>query len=82
MKGHVRNKLPFLVGSFLLQLHPEVLNASLRKMIWESLLPQPGSSLTGENVDTLLIPLHFLWDRRVEIVVECSTRYIVQIKRW
>lgn len=50
-------------------------------MIWESLLPQPGSSLTGENVDTLLIALRFLWNRRVEIVVEGAACHIVQIKR-
>ena len=60
VKGHPRNELPFFVGSLLLRLHPEMLNAPLGKMIWLSLLAQPGRSLTGEDVDALLIPLPVL----------------------
>src|SRR5712691_8657841 len=55
--------------------------ASLGKMVWLSLLAQPGRSLTREDVDTLKVSLHVLWTRRIEIVIQRPTCHVVEIKR-
>src|SRR6266852_1901800 len=81
MKRHACNQFPFFVVSLLLHVHPEMLNPPLRKMIWLSLLAQPSSPLTCENVDASLIPLSVLWACREEILIQCPTCHIVQIKR-
>ncbi len=81
VKGHVCDAFPFFLRSLLLRLHPEMLNASLGKMIGSSLLAQPGSALARENVDAFLIPFSVLWALGEEIVIEYPTRHIVQVKR-
>lgn len=50
MKGHLSNKLPFLVTSLLFELRPEMLDASLRKVVGTPLSSQPGRALAGKNV--------------------------------
>ena len=50
MKGHIGNELPFLVASLAFELCPEMLNASLGKVVGTLLLPQPGSTLTGKDI--------------------------------
>src|SRR5579875_4100254 len=81
MKGHLRNELPFVMRSFLLPMHPEMLNATLGEMVWAILLSQPGRALTGEDVHTLLIPFLIVRRCREKIVIERPTRQIVQIQR-
>ena len=81
VKGHACNALPFLMSALLLRLHPEMLNPTLGEMIWSSLLPQPGSSLTREDVETFFIPLFVLRTRREKILRECPTSQIMEIQR-
>ena len=57
MKGHISNKLPFLVASLTFELRPQMLDASLGKVIGTLLLPQPGRALTGKDIYTLRIAI-------------------------
>src|SRR5438105_6594444 len=80
MKGHIGNEFPFLVASLTFELRPEMLNASLGKVVGTLLLSQPGSTLTGKDIDTLRITVIVMWFCRREVVKEGSPGHIVQIE--
>lgn len=79
MKGHIGNELPFFVTSLTFELCPEMLNASLGKVIGTLLLPQSGRTLTGKDIDTLRVASNIMWYCWREVVKEGSARHIVQI---
>lgn len=81
MEGDICDELPFFMRSFLLHLHPEMLNAMFGEMIRMFVLPQPGRALAGEHIDAFLIPLLIVWVCWEKIVVERPTCHIVQIQR-
>src|SRR5579864_5581265 len=81
MKGNVEDELPFFVGSLSLELCPQMLNAPLGEMIGTSVLPQPGSPLTGKDIRALRVSLKFLWCCWIKVVAEGSPGHVVQIKR-
>src|SRR2546428_12109237 len=81
MKGHIGNEFPFLVASLTFELRPEMLNASLGKVIGTPVLPQPGSALTGKDIHTLRIAIIIMWFCWKEVVKEGPARHIVQIER-
>src|SRR5205807_3997892 len=80
MKGHIGNEFPFLVASLTFELRPEMLNASLGKVVGTLVLPQPGSALTGKDVYTLRIAIISMWFCWKEVVKEGPARHIVQIE--